>query len=129
MKRHIKTILTGLIYGMLPVGLALLLIHSLGALASAVCNAMGLEAALTLQIVQALQQLQNAKIVMPWPAGLALGVAASLLLLTVKGRKGRIALTVVGTLLLLPLTLVAFCLTDINEIQVWRELLALAQWL
>ena len=119
----------GILYGMLPVLLAWLLIHSLGALAAAVCGAIGLEESLTLQISQALQQLQDAKLVMPWPAGLLLGLVSSLLLLVIKGRKGRIALIVVGVVLLLPLTLGMFCLTEVNSVQVWRELAALAQWL
>ena len=66
---------------------------------------------------------------MPWPAGLLLGPVSSLLLLVIKGRKGRIALIVVGVVLLLPLTLGMFCLTEVNSVQVWRELAALAQWL
>lgn len=127
MKKY-RNVLIGMAYGMLPVLLAWLLIHSLGALAAAVCGAIGLEESLTLQISQALQQLQDAKLVMPWPAGLLLGLVSSLLLV-IKGRKGRIALIVVGAVLLLPLTLGAFCLAEINDVQVWRELAALAQWL
>ena len=132
MKKFIKqygAIPAGLLYGMMPVVFAWLFIHSLGALAALVCGAVGLEEALTMQISQALQQLQQAKIVMPWLAGLLLGLLSSVLLLVTKGRKGRVALIVVGVLLLLPLTLGAFCLARINSVQVWRELVALARWL
>ena len=129
MKKYVRRAVAGLIYGFLPVVLALGLIHSLEMLALAIGSAIGLEQSLTLQIAQALQQLQNAQIVMPWLAGALLGIVASFLLMIVKGRKGRRALIVIGAILLLPLTLGAFCLAQINQVQVWRELLALAQWL
>lgn len=128
MKKY-RNVLIGMAYGMLPVLLALVLIWNLGALASVVCAALGVQKGVALQVSQALQQLQEAKILMPWIAGLLLGLLSSCLLLVVKNRKGIIALMIVGALLLLPLTLGAFCLAEINDVQLWRELLALAQWL
>lgn len=116
MKKYGK-LLAGIAYGLLPVLLALVLIWSLGALASLVCRALGLEESIVLQISQALQQLQEAKLELPWLAGLVLGLLSSGLLWLVKSRKGLVALCAVGVLLLLPLTLGAFCLVNVNDVQ------------
>ena len=128
MKQYGK-VLAGIAYGMLPVLLALVLIWSLGALASFVCRVLGLEEAVVLQISEALQQLQEAKLELPWLAGLALGLLSSGLLWLVKSRKGLITLCVVGVLLLLPLTLGAFCLVHVNDVQVAMLLRALLRLL
>ena len=123
MKRYIKLWVTGIGYGFLPVALAWLLVRNLWALAALIGNLAGLDQTLVQQITQALQQLQTAPLVLPWFGAIVLGLAAvGGLYLTRENRKARKALIVAGIVLLLPLTLGAFCLAQVNEIRVWNVL-------
>lgn len=127
MRRYIKSCIAGVGYGMFPVLLSLLLLYNLDALAISVGRLAGLEQGLVLQISQALQQLQEGEVVVPWLFGVVLALlSVGGLLLTREHRKLRVAFIVVGAVLLLPLTLGAFGLMQVNDVQVWRAIAAIA---
>lgn len=126
MKQKIKLCAIGVCCGFLPVVLAWLLIRNLWVIAAAVGKLAGLEPALANQITQAVQQLQDAKLVLPWLMGVVLSAASvGVALFAGENKKRRKVLIIVGAVLVLPLTLAAFCLSVVNEIRVWNLISAL----
>lgn len=126
MKRYGKPCIAGAVYGFLPVILAWLLIRNLWILAALIGKLAGLESGIAQQITDALRQLQSAELALPWFAGIILAAACiGVLLWLQEYPKLRKALTAVGIVLILPLTLCAACLAVVNEIRVWNVITSL----
>ena len=126
MKRNIKLCAIGVGYGFLPVVLAWLLVRGLWAIVALVCKLASLEPALATQITQAAQQLQHADLMLPWLMGVVLSaVCVGVLLLIGENKKRRKLLIIIAAVLALPLALVGFGLSVVNEIRVWDLLSAL----
>ena len=118
MNKKIKRCALGAAYGILPVLLAWLLVRYLWTVVSLICGLAGLEQAPALQITQAVQQLQEAKLALPWIFGIILAAVCAVAAYFLP-KKTKIVL---AASLILPLTLGAFCLTVVNDIRVWNLL-------
>ena len=118
MKRYIKPCAIGICYGFLPVILAWLLVRNLWAVGGLICKTAGLEPAVTQQIVGTLQQLQTAKLVLPWLLGVVLSVLSVGVLLLL--RKRRKLVIILGCVLILPLAVAAFCLAEVNGVRAFN---------
>ena len=127
MDRYLKVtrkVLTGAAYVALAILLGQWLLRGLGALTGWLGGLLGLEPELTRHLAQSLGQLQNAKLRMPWAAGLLLGaVLGTLYAVVSRWRWARITMIVLAAVLFIPLALVAFCLAQANDIMVLDILL------